>query len=505
MNEKNGFLGQIDKSVFWISAVIAVIFVLWAVVFPEGAGASFGAVQGFLTKSFGWSYLMVVAAFLVFCIWIAFSRYGSIRLGKDDEKPEFSTLSWFAMLFSAGMGIGLVFWSIAEPMYHYGSPPFGEASSIESAGIAMRYVFFHWGLHPWATFALGGLILAYWQFRKGKPALFSSTFTPLLGEDAPSTIWGKVIDILAVFATLFGVATSLGLGAQQINSGLAFNFNIPNTTTTTLIVIAVITVLFIISAVTGIKRGIQTLSNINIYLASFLMLFILFTGPTKFILDLFSSSLGEYLQNIVRTSFWTDAFNTSEGWVGGWTIFYWAWWIAWVPFVGGFIARISRGRTIKEFMIGVLVAPTVVSFIWLTIFGGTAINIEMFGAGGIAEAVSADMSTALFVTVDHLPLAGLISVLAIIMIATFFITSADSATFVMGEFTSGGSLEPTSGLKIVWGLIEGAVAGVLLYVGGLSALQTASIASAFPFMIVMILATYALLKALRAEVQSTEG
>ncbi|KJS23574.1 MAG: glycine/betaine ABC transporter permease [Clostridiaceae bacterium BRH_c20a] len=496
---KNSFFGKIDKSIFGISAIIAMVFVLWGALIPEQAGKAFGAAMAFFTDNFGWSYMLIVALFLVFCIVVAWSKYGRIKLGKDDDVPEYSTWSWFAMLFSAGMGIGLVFWSVAEPMYHYASPPFGEGNTLGSAGMAMRYVFLHWGLHPWAIYGVVGMALAYFQFRKRLPALISSTLHPLLGDEGIKGPIGKAVDILAVFATLFGVATSLGLGAMQINSGLNYVYNIVESTGATIVIIGVMTVLFIISAVTGINKGIRLLSNINMYLAGIIMLFVLFLGPTRDILNIFTDTMGTYLQNIVQMSFWTDPFGANPGWVGGWTIFYWAWWIAWGPFVGAFIARISKGRTVREFILGVLIAPTLLSFIWLSIMGGTAVSLEVSSAAEIAKAVSENMSTALFAMLHNLPLAGLISTMAMFLIATFFITSADSATFVMGMLTSGGDLEPKTGLKVFWGVTEGAVAAVLLAAGGLGALQTASIVSAFPFMIVMVLMCYSLVKAFNNE------
>jgi len=496
----NGFFGKVDKTIFGISAVISIIFVLWAAVIPEQAGKTFSAWLKFFTDNFGWSYMLVVTIFLVFCIWLAFSKYGKIKLGKDDEKPDYSTWSWFAMLFSAGMGIGLVFWSVAEPMYHYTAPPVGEGSTPAAAGVAMRYVFLHWGLHPWACFAIVGLPLAYFQFRKGLPGLISSCLHPLIGDKGINGPIGKAVDILAVFATVFGVATSLGLGAMQINSGLNYVYGIVNSTPATVAIIGVVTVLFITSAVTGIEKGINFLSHVNMYLAAFIMLFTLFLGPTRFIFNVFTDTIGTYLQNLIQMSFWTDPYGTNPGWTGGWTIFYWAWWIAWGPFVGGFIARISKGRTVKEFILGTLIAPVLLSFIWLSIFSGTALYFEMAGTGGIAKAVSENMSTALFAMFNNLPLTAVVSTAATVLISTFFITSADSATFVCSMLTSGGCLEPKSGLKVFWGVTEGAVAAVLLLAGGLSALQTASIVAAFPFMIVCIFIMFAIVKAFKEEV-----
>ena len=499
------FFKKIDKEIFWVSAILATIFVVWTVVMPEQAGGVFSSVMAFLTNYFGWSYLLSMTLFLAFCFVVAFSKFGKIKLGKDHDKPEYSTMTWFFMLFSAAMGIGLVFWSIAEPIYHFGGPPFGEAGTAEAAEVAMRYTFYHWGLHPWAVYALVGMALAYFSFRKDMPFLVSSTFSPILGEKGTRGALGKSIDILSVFATIFGVATSLGLGAMQITTGLSFRYGIPDNITVTMIVIAVITVLFTVSVVTGIDKGIKYLSYINMTLAFVFILFFIFAGPFKFILNTLVTTTGYYIQNLPWMSLFADPYkvvaeNTGYDWVGGWTVFYWAWWIAWGPFVGAFIARISRGRTVREVVVGSLVAPVILSFIWLAAFGGSALEIDLFGAGGITDAVFDNISSAFFVTLEHFPAVGLMSFLATLMIATFFITSADSATLVSAMLTSGGDTEPGTELRITWGVIKGAIAAVLLLAGGLNALQTASIAAAFPFMIVMLFMMYTLWKAFSAEV-----
>ncbi|MBP1759774.1 MAG: choline/carnitine/betaine transport [Firmicutes bacterium] len=499
MSNKKSFLGKVDRPIFSFSAVIMVLFVLWTLLQPKEAGDTFNAVQKFITDNFGWSYLIGVSFFLFFTLFITFSKYGNITLGKDGEKPEYSTWSWFAMLFAAGMGIGLVFWGVAEPMTHYANPPFGQAGTVESAQTAMRYTFFHWGLHPWGVYSIVGLSMAYFQFRKGLPALVSSTLYPLLGENGINGWIGKLVDILAVFATIFGVATSLGLGAMQISTGLNYAYGLPTGTTTTVIIIIVITALFITSAVTGIERGIKLLSNFNMLLLFIILTFMLIVGPTRFILNGLTETLGSYLQNIIQMSFWTDAYDTNPGWVGGWTVFYWAWWVAWGPFVGAFIARISRGRSVREFLLGVLIAPTLMSFMWMGVLGNSALYIDVFQQGGIAAQVAKDISTAVFAMFQHYPLAGILTILTTLIIAVFFITSADSATFVMAMFTSGGELNPTGGLKITWGVIEGAVAIALLLAGGLNALQTASITSAFPFMLVMFAMSVSIIKAFRGE------
>lgn len=501
---KKSFIDRIDKEIFGISAIISAIFVIWTVFMPEEAGAVFGSIKDFITDFFGWAYSLGMTLILLFVLLIAFSKYGKIKLGKDDDKPEYTTAAWFFMLFSASMGIGLVFWSIAEPMTFFLTPPFGEPGTAAAAEQALRYTFFHWGLHPWGVYALTGMSLAYFSFRKGMPFLVSSTFSPILGENGTRGALGKAIDILAVFATIFGVATSLGLGAMQVTTGLNYAYGIPDTITATLVVIGVFTVLFTISVVSGIGRGIKYLSYINMTLAFTFIAFFLIFGPFRFIANSFVTTIGNYIYNLAWMSFYNDPYNvvadnTGYDWVGGWTIFYWAWWISWSPFVGSFIARISKGRTVREFVLGVLIFPVLLSFFWLSAFGGSAMNIEMFGAGGIADAIAQNVSSAFFVTLEHFPLTGLTTLLATLMISTFFITSADSATLVMAMLTSGGDKKPGTDLRVTWGVIQGATAAVLLLAGGLGALQTASIAAAFPFLVVLMVMMYCVWKSFRQE------
>jgi glycine betaine transporter len=491
-NNKNHAAIMAGKNVLYISVLLTLLFVIWGAAFPESLDFAAGNALSFLTVNFGWLYLAAVFFVLIFIAAIAFSPYGRIKLGKDDEKPEFTTPAWFAMLFTTGMGIGLVFWSIAEPMYHFLSPPIGEGGTAEAAETAMRYTFFHWGLHPWAVFALVGLALAYFQFRKGMPALISSVFQPILGDKVHGPI-GQAIDILAVFATVFGLGTSLGLGTLQINTGLNLLYGIPSNNLINILIIVVITAVFTLAAVLGIEKGIKFIANNTVRLALLLMFFLLFFGPTRMIINLLTNTVGDYIQNLIYMSLWTDPI-LEGGWISGWTVFYWAWWIAWGPFVGQFIARISRGRTVREFIIGALVAPTAFSFIWLAIFGGTALNLDIAEGAGIGAAVSENIASALFVTLGNFPFSSVTSFLAIILIAAFFITSADSGTFVVAMLTSGGSQEPTRKLKATWGILLGGVAAVLLVAGGLGALQTASIASAFPFMLVMLVMCYSLIK-----------
>lgn len=487
--------------VFSVSVIIAIIFVIWGAFAPHNLSAVSTTAQDYLQTKFGWFYLLSASAFLVFVIFLIFSRFGKIRLGKDDERPEYNTISWFAMLFSAGMGIGLVFWGVAEPMAHFMNPPYGQGGTDDAAKLAMQYSFFHWGLHPWGVYTLIGLALAYFKFRKDAPGTISATFYPLLGEKVKGPI-GKIIDIIAVFATVFGVATSLGLGAIQINGGLSYlNHAIPNGISTQLIIIIAVTILFMISAISGIGRGIQYLSIANIIIAAILLIFLLFAGPTNFLLNYFTSTFGSYLENLPKMSFRLSPFNADQNkWIQNWTIFYWAWWIAWAPFVGTFIARVSRGRTIREFVIGVLAVPTLFSAIWFSVFGGSGIYLQKIMHVNINKAIDKHgYEVALFATLSHFPWATFMSIVAIVLISTFFITSADSATFVLGMQTTDGNLNPPNTVKIIWGFIQSSSAAVLLWSGGLSALQTASIVAAFPFAILMIFMMISLMKALREE------
>lgn len=483
---------------FLISLFIVLVIVLFGVFSPDLFAKVATRVLEMTTTNFGWFYLMVTFGFLIFCIFLAFSKYGQIPLGQDDDEPEYSLPTWFAMLFSAGMGIGLVFWGVAEPVSHYFAPPAGvTGQTTEAAQTAMRYAFFHWGLHPWGIYAVIALSLAYFQFRKGSKGLISSTFAPLLGERTNGPI-GKAIDILAVIATAFGVATSLGLGTLQINGGLSHLFGLPSNTTVQIGIIAIITVLYLLSSTTGLDRGIKYLSNTNLVLALALLLLTLVMGPTSFLFDTFTSTLGSYLNSLVSMSLRLTPF-THGNWVANWTLFYWAWWIAWAPFVGSFIARVSKGRTIKEFVICVMLVPSLLSFIWFSVFGGTALHLEIFDQAPIGEAVQNDISTALFLVLEQLPLGTILALVAIFLIITFFITSADSATFVLGMLSSEGKLDPSNRVKITWGILQSTIAVVLLLSGGLEGLQTASIVAALPFAVIMVLMCFSLLSALREE------
>lgn len=485
-----------DNTVFWISLFVVLAIVGWGLVMPASFEKVGSNLFAFFVGKFGWFYLLSMFSFVVFSIWIAFSKYGKIRLGPDDSKPEYSLISWFSMLFSAGMGVGLVFWGVAEPLNHFVNPLGIEGGTAAAADFAIKKSFFHWGLHPWANYSVLALALAYMQFRKNKPGLISSVFIPLIGEERVNGPIGKLIDILSVFATVAGVATSLGMATLQTTSGLNFLFGVPETNGVRVVVITVITILFMISAVTGLDKGIKWLSNANVSLCGILIVLGLIIGPTLMIINTFTNSLGLYISTVVRESFQIDPFGNNE-WYGWWTVFYWAWWIAWAPFVGTFIARISKGRTIKEFVAGVLLAPTLASFIWFTVFGTMGINTGL----EIAKEAIQSTSTAYFVVMNQYPMGTAISMVTVILLTTFFVTSADSATFVLGMMSSNGNLNPTTSRKIIWGVIQSGLALSLMLASdkALGMLQTASIAAAFPFIFIMLFAMVALVKALRQE------
>ncbi|WP_276497494.1 BCCT family transporter [Pontibacter litorisediminis] len=489
---------DVNGPVFWSSIVFLVISIALVLIFRESAETFFSNAQAAVTSNMGWLFILCVNLFVVFCFYVAFSRFGKIRLGGKDAKPEFSTSSWFAMLFSAGMGIGLLFWSIAEPINHFQTPPLGEPGTPAAARQAMNYTFLHWGLHAWAIYALVALALAFFTYNRQLPLTVRSAFYPFLGERIHGVV-GHVIDILAVIATLFGLATSLGLGVQQVAAGLNHVFPaIVNDITTQIILIVVITGIATISVVTGVDKGVRILSEWNIRIALFILVAVLVLGPTVFILGSYVQNTGSYIGNFMQLSFWNEAYST-RNWQGGWTVFYWAWWISWAPFVGIFIARVSKGRTIKEFVLGVLIAPSLLSFLWMTAFGSTALRETLAGDTTIANAVAADMSTALFVFFEQLPFSTVLSVIGVLLVAGFFVTSSDSGSLVVVSLTSGGNPNPSVGIRVFWALAGGAVAAVLLLGGGLQALQTAVIITGLPFAIILLLMCYSLYRGLDEE------
>ncbi len=494
--------GRLDKVVFGVTAVIAVAFLVWGFVSTASLASVSDRSLAWTMANTGWLFVLTASGFVVFVLWLAMSRYGNITLGRDGEEPEFRTVSWIAMMFSAGMGIGLMFYGVSEPISHFSSPPpgTGPAGNAAATQTAMATTLFHWTLHPWAIYAVVGLAISYGVYRKGRLQLISAAFEPLIGRHAHGP-WGKVIDMLAIFATLFGSAASLGLGALQIRSGLNIVAGFSATGNALLVgIIAVLTVGFVLSAVSGVARGIQWLSNINMVLAVVLALFVFIVGPTVFILNLVPTSLGSYLQDLAMMSARTGAEGGDVNtWLSGWTVFYWAWWLSWTPFVGMFIARISRGRTIRQFVTGVLLVPSMVSLVWFAIFGGAAIDLQrkgtdIAGAGGV--------ESQLFSTLQAYPLATVSSVLVMLLVAIFFVSGADAASIVMGTLSERGRQEPSRPTVIFWGVATGAVAAVMLLVGGsdaLSGLQTITIVAATPFVLVMIGLSVALVKDLRQD------
>ncbi|WP_114966363.1 BCCT family transporter [Alkalilacustris brevis] len=473
--------------VFRISSALIVLFVAAAATAPGVVGRAAQTILETTADNLGWMYLLVITGFVGFVLYLGLSRTGEIRLGAEDEPAEFSFTSWLAMIFSAGMGVGLVFWGVAEPMMHYNEPPLGSGlpRTADAAQTGMTYAFFHWGLHQWANFALVGLAIAYVRFRHNSFGLISETLRPLLGDRVDSG-WGKAIDILTVVSTVFGVATTLGLGALQINSGISRVSDIPFGFPAQFGIIAVVGGLFVLSAMTPLDKGLRLLSNLNMALAGLLLLFVLAFGPTAFIFGVMTQTLGEYLGNVVQMSLVTTPFSDGR-WVEQWTMFYWAWGLSWAPFVGSFIARISRGRTIREFVLGVMIVPVALSMLWFSVFGGAAVHFEIFAGAGIAAAVATEVPSGLFVMLDQLPLGGLLTAVAIVLVCLFLITSADAATFVLGMFTSKGVLNPTTTIRVLWAGLQLMVVVVLLLTGGLESLQTVSIIAAFPFMLLMIL------------------
>ncbi|GAA0312857.1 BCCT family transporter [Psychrobacter aestuarii] len=494
---KVGRLGpfpRVSKPVFIVSSIVIVGFIIFGALFTEQAGTLFDALQNFITHKFGWLFVILVNVALGLCIYLAMSRYGDIRLGAQTETPQYSLISWIGMLFSAGIGIGLVYWGTAEPLYHFMAPPMGEAESIESAKQAMSISFMHWGLHAWGLYTIVALALAYFHFRRGLPLSIRSTLYPLLGKKIYGG-WGHTVDILAVFGTMFGVVTSLGLGVMQINSGLTNLFGVPDSLNIQFALIAFITALASMSVMMGLDKGIKRLSDINIGLTVILLLFMLVLGPTLFIFDSFLENIGNYVTSIIPLGTWGEAYGDSD-WRSAWTIFYWAWWVSWSPFVGVFIARISRGRTIREFIWGVLLIPMTILFFWFTTFGGVGIHMELLGDPGLIAAVQEDTGSAIFKLVEYYPLAQPITMMIVVMIVLWFVTSSDSASFVIDMLTAGGDTNPPKIQRLFWALTEGAIAAILLAAGGLAALQSAAIIAGLPFALVIFVIMYALLRGL---------
>lgn len=490
---------NINKNVFFSSFIFILILTICASIWPEALGEFFASVQTWMVAKIGWMYVLLVGVIVFVCFWLIASRLGDIKLGQDHDAAEYSNLSWFAMLFSAGMGIGLMFYGVAEPLMHFTSPPVGVAGSVDSAKEAMKITFFHWGLHAWGIYAFLAVVLAYFCYRKDLPLLMRSTFYPLIGDKIYGRI-GDAIDTLAIIGTMFGVATSLGLGVTQVNAGLNYLLGIEQSAFNQVLLIAAITAMATISVVLGLDGGIKKLSNINVILAVVLMATILMMGNTVNLLQAYVQNTGAYLSDIVYKTFNLYAYEKKESWIGGWTLLYWAWWISWSPFVGMFIARISKGRTIRQFMIGVLFIPAGFTFLWMTIMGNSALDMLLSdSAPQLADAVSSNVAIALFKFFEYLPFSTVLSVLGVLLIVTFFVSSSDSGSLVIDTLASGGAKEPPVWQRTFWAITEGVVAATLLLAGGLDALQTMTIISAFPLLIIFTAGGYGFIKSLRAD------
>ncbi|MDC8802242.1 BCCT family transporter [Halomonas pacifica] len=488
--------------VFPLSALAILAFILYALIYPDAANGQLGAARGWSIEHFDWLFMIAGNFFVIFCLALVLLPVGRIRLGGAQARPEYSRLSWFAMLFAAGMGIGLMFWSVAEPVAYYtdwyGTPLNAAAGTAEGASAAMGATMFHWGLHPWAIYGVVGLSLAFFAYNRGLPLTLRSAFTPLLGRHTRGWI-GHTIDIVAVLATIFGLATSLGFGASQAAGGLAYLFDIPNTLGTQIAIIVLVTVVALFSVWRGIDGGVKLFSNINMVIALVLLLFVVFTGGTLLFVNGLVTTTLDYLGHIVPLSNWIGRDDTT--WYHGWTVFYWAWWISWSPFVGMFIARVSRGRTVREFLTAVLLVPTLVTIVWMSAFGGTALRQSAEGIGELANGIG-DVSLAMFHMLEQLPLTTLTSSLAIVLVLVFFITSSDSGSLVIDNITAGGKTDAPRSQRVFWATLEGVIAGVLLYGGGstaLSALQAGAVATGLPFTLVLLVMCFSLALGLREE------
>lgn len=489
---------SLNRPVFFSSAILIIALVLYSVLLPEQAQDQFTLLQRWIIDKASWFYVLTVALILICCVFLAVSRYGDIKLGPDHSQPEYRSTTWFAMLFSAGMGIGLMFFGVAEPLMHFTAPPVGEAGTVQAAREAMKLTFFHWGLHAWAIYAIVALILAFFCFRHNLPLTLRSALYPLIGDRIYGPI-GHAVDTFAILGTVFGVATSLGYGVLQINSGFNHLFGLPVSITVQIGLVASICALATLSVASGLNKGIRILSEINLTLAVLLLLFVLALGPTVFLLKTFVQNSGAYLSEIVSKTFNLYAYEPTD-WIGGWTLLYWGWWLSWSPFVGLFIARISRGRTIREFISGVLFVPAGFTLFWMTVFGDSAINMVLNdGLQSLADVTNADSSLALFAFLENFPMSSLLSMIAVAMVVVFFVTSADSGALVVDMLASGGKANTPLWQRLFWSILIGIVAIALLLANGLKALQTATIASALPFSIVLLAAIWGLLRALKLD------
>ena len=489
---------------FW-SAGFLVVFICLSI-FVDSTQTVFSAILDFINESLGWFYILDFNIFLLVALYFAFTRYGKIKLGGPFARPEFSTPSWYAMLLSAGLGIGLMFWGVAEPIYHFTGPPplFDvEPGSAEAGKAALATTYLHWGVHGWALYGLVALALGFFAYNRGLPLTFRSIFYPILGPRIYGG-WGNAIDVLTVIATLFGLATSLGFGAQQAAAGLHKLFGLPEGTGFQIVLILAITGLATISVVAGLDAGVKRLSELNIWLAGAFLIFMLLVGPTLFVLSLYTQSLGYYIQVLPEFAFWNAAFTETQ-WQAWWTIFYWGWWISWSPFVGMFIARISKGRSVRELLVGVIFLPSILCFLWMSVFGGSAISLQMSGERDVASAVNENVATALFDMLESFPLTGLVSFIGVLLLVSFFVTSSDSGSLVVDHLTSGGKLDSPKPQRVFWAVMEGLVAIALLIGGGLSALQTAAVSIGLPFALILLIMCWSMKKAFTEELDLLES
>lgn len=498
---ERGWLKGMNPRITLVALVVVAVSLVYGAFFTERLGRGLAMARLVLDPFLEWYYVLLVAFLLLFMVWLGVGRYKNVRLGGDFEQPEFTFFSWVSMLFAAGTGVGLLFWAVAQPILQFQSNPFiGESMTPDAARVAMRLTYFHWGLNGWAIFSFVALVLAYFAYRWKMPLTIRSALQPFLGKRVEGVL-GDAVDVLAVFGTVFGIATTLGLGVQQMNAGLGALFGIPSSSWLQLTVMAVIMCVATVSVVSGVKRGVRLLSELNFWLSIAVVVFLLLAGPTQYLIAITIESTGDYIQNLMGMTFHTNA-TRDDSWQAEWTVFFWGWWLAWSPFVGMFIARVSRGRTFREFVMGVLLVPTVITVVWIGLFGGTALYHELFGGGGIIAAVDREVATALFATIDamRLGMAGeLVSLALVVLIATYLITSANAGTLVINTILSGGDPEPPTLHRILWGVLLGVLTSVLLLAGGLETLQAAVIMAALPFSVVIMLMIGGLLKALHRE------
>lgn len=496
---RGGFLGDYDKPLFWSTAIVTLLIVALGVISPDSLKTAASSAQSYLSSQFGWAYILALTTYVGIGLWVGFSRFGNLKLGKPEDKPEFSTFTWVAMLFSCGIGVGFLLWGVAEPLYHYMQTPYmAEAGTPEAIPVALQITSLHWGLHTWMGYCIVGLCIAFPAFRYGKPMNIGIALYGLLGERTEGSIWARLLDLVGAVATIGGIATVLGLGVISIDYGVNHIFGIETGSTGKIVIIALLALMYSLSAVSGLKRGVAYLSTLNVGIVIAFGIFILLTGETNAILRYFVTGIGNYLGNLLPMTFWADPLQET-GWINWWTIFYWLIVISWSPFVGGFVARISRGRTLREFILFAVLTPTVCSMLWFSIIGGTAIGIEAAGEVKIFEAVQANLGSGIYVLLESFPLSGLLSVVVFCSMIIFLVTSADSACFFVAMQMSKGAYEPTFGMKVTWGIFTGLLAIVLLLSGGLKAVQTASIVAGSPFAIGIGFMVWSLLKSLKKE------